>query len=88
MKDNDGWGSKADIYSKEGGGFHFCYGSCTNDYYTGNYHDYIPFGYADLSTERANIEASVSGIGGVDTSKEGKETRPINMAVVWIIRIL
>ena len=46
-------------------------------YYTGSYVD----------SSRANIQTGYANIGNPSTGRHGGETRPTNMAVVWIMRI-
>jgi len=42
---------------------------------------------AQISTNQANIQSSSSGLSGMGTGKVADETRPKNMAVVYIMRV-
>ena len=88
---NEEWDSGSQIFSHESPDDHskICKGGCINSNSVhGKWHESIPTGYASITTNSANIQSSFSGLSGVDSGKEGKETRPVNMSVVWIIRIL
>ena len=62
-------------------------------YYGGSYGDgnggphFAYTSSGSTNSDKANIQSSKANIGNPTSGKHGEETRPTNMAIVWIMRI-